>query len=100
MKLIISAMALAFAVPAAAQTAPVDHSQHSPAQHARHGAGHEDHGKDAKHECPMSQDGKKMACCEHGKDACPMAKDGKAMECCKHDEHKADAKAHAGHAGH
>jgi hypothetical protein len=100
MKLIISAMALAFAVPAAAQTAPVDHSQHSPAQHAQHGDGHKGNGKDPKHECPMSHDGKKMACCEHGKDACPMAKTGKAMECCKHEEHQADAKAHAGHAGH
>ena len=107
MKLILSAIALTFAVPAAAQTAPMDHSQHSPAQHAQHGAGHgehksghEGHGKDAKHECPMKADGKKMACCDHATGKCTMAKDGKAMECCKHDEHKGDAKAHADHGGH
>lgn len=97
MKLILSAMALAFALPAAAQTAPVmDHSQHG--QHQP--AGHQSHGKDAKHECPMSKDGKKMPCCDHAKGECSMAKDGKAMECCKHDGHKADAKAHADHGGH
>jgi hypothetical protein len=93
MKLILSAIALAFAAPAAAQTAPaVDHSQHSPAQHAQHaaghdqGQGHEGHGKDAKHDCPMTKDGKKMACCDKhgdGKAAAPAAKGG-----------------HAGHAGH
>jgi hypothetical protein len=73
MKIILSAIALAFAVPAAAQTAPaVDHSQHSPAQHAQHGSGHDQHkgheaqGKGMKHDCPMMKDGKKMACCEHG----------------------------------
>jgi hypothetical protein len=112
MKLILSAITLTFAVPAAAQTAPaVDHSQHSPAQHAQHAqhgaghdghkGGHEGHGKDAKHECPMSKDGKKMACCEHKKGECTMAKDGKKMTCCDHDAHgKADAKAHADHGGH
>jgi hypothetical protein len=108
MKLILCAMALTFAVPAAAQTAPaMDHSQHSPAQHAQHGAGHDQHkgghdghGKDAKHECPMKADGKKMACCDHAKGECTMAKDGKAMECCKHDDHKAGGKAHADHGGH
>ncbi len=95
MKLILSAMALAFAVPAAAQTAPaVDHSKHTPAEHAQHGAqhgaghdqhkGHGEHGKaDAKHECPMMKDGKKMACCE------------------KHGEAKGSApKAHGDHGGH
>jgi hypothetical protein len=83
MKLILSAMALAFAVPAAAQTAPaVDHSK---MDHSKHGAGHEGHKMPAegqKHDCPMSKDGKKMACCEHG-------------------AHKAEApKAQGGHAGH
>ena len=90
MKLILSAMALAFAVPAAAQTAPAqDHSQHQQARHAQHGAGHDQHkghegqGKDAKHECPMMKDGKKMACCE------------------KHGEAKGGApKAHGDHGGH
>jgi hypothetical protein len=91
MKLILSAIALAFAAPAAAQTAPaVDHSQHSPAEHARHAAGHDQHkgheghgkdGKHAKHDCPMTKDGKKMACCDkHGdhKAAAPAAKGGHA----------------------
>lgn len=109
MKLILTAIALTFALPAAAQTgATMDHSQHSPAQHAQHGAqhgaghdghkgGHEGHGKDMKHECPMGKDGKKMACCEHGKAECTMSKDGKKMTCCEHDAH---GKASAGHAGH
>ena len=104
MKLMFSALALVFAVPAAAQTAPVDHSQHSPAQHAQHGAGHashQGHGKDAKHDCPMSKDGKKMECCAHGKGECTMATDGKSMTCCDHDAHKKGAAAaHGDHGGH
>ena len=103
MKLIFCAIALTFAVPAAAQTAPaMDHSQHSPAQHAQHGAGHDQHkgheaGKNAKHECPMSKDGKKMACCDDAKAECTMAKNGKAMACCEHGAH---GKASGGHSGH
>ncbi len=87
MKLILSAIALAFAAPAAAQTAPaMDHSQHSQAEHAQHSSGHGQHkgqeapGKDAKHECPMMKDGKKMACCEkHG--------DGKGKAPAAHGDH-------------
>jgi hypothetical protein len=97
-------MALVFALPAAAQTAPAtDHSQHgqmdkmqmSAAEHAAHIAGGE------KHECPRSEGGKKMACCEHAKDECPETKTGKAMACCDHDSHAADAHAaHGDHGGH
>ena len=84
MKLILSAAAFAFAVPAAAQTAPVqDHSQHQQAGHAGHGDTHKGHGgqgTDAKHECPMMKDGKKMACCEkHG--------DGKGKAPAAHGDH-------------
>lgn len=94
MKLILSAMALVFAVPAAAQTAPeMNHSQH-------HAAGHQGHGPDGKQECPMSHKGQKMACCEHAKDECPMAKNGKSMACCEHGAHNADGNAHADHGSH
>ena len=101
MKLILSAIALTFAVPAAAQTAPaMDHSQHQQMDHAKHAAGHQGHGRGGEHECPM-KDGKKMACCEHPKGECPKAKDGKKMSCCEHDAHKADAsKGHGDHGGH
>jgi Ni/Co efflux regulator RcnB len=84
MKLILSAMALAFAAPAFAQTAPapVDHSK---MDHSQHAPGHEQH---------KNQDqGKKLDC--------PMSKDGKKMACCDHDAHKAEAaKAHGDHGGH
>lgn len=91
MNLILSAIALTIAVPAAAQTAPaMDHSQHSQAEHAQHEAakGADQHkGHAEKHECPMMKDGKKMACCD------------------KHGDGKAAAKpaghgAHADHGGH
>jgi Ni/Co efflux regulator RcnB len=72
MKLVLCAVALAFAAPAvAAQSAPAapaaDHGQmdHSKMDHGQHKdakAPSEEH----KHMCQMMKDGKKMACCEHG----------------------------------
>lgn len=86
MKMIIGALALALAVPAAAQTAPAgahdDHAQHQGMDHSKHEAG--------KHDC--------KDCCEKMK-----GKDGK-MECM---DKKGDAKPaatssgnHEGHSGH
>ena len=88
MKLILSAIALAFASPALAQApAQADaHAQH--AQHAAHGqhaqhAGHEGH---AGHDgcCKKDADGK-MACCEK------MKAQGKKMDCCAEKGGKAAA---------
>jgi hypothetical protein len=83
MKMILGAIALIIAVPAAAQTAPAadPHAQHQGMDHSQHGQG--------KHDC--------KECCEKMK-----GKDGK-MECM---EKKAQAKStsdagtHQGHAGH
>jgi len=95
MKLLLTAIALAISVPAAAQTgAPAQSpAQSAPAQstpHADHAmpgmnhAGHDD--------CCEKSDGKAMDCCEKMK-----AKDGK-MDCCE--KMKADDKAADSHAGH
>lgn len=104
MKLFLSAMALVFAVPAAAQTAPaMDHSQHGQMDHSKmnHGEHGKHKGEGEKHECPMQKDGKKMACCEHAKDECPETKSGKPMACCDHDAHAAGGgAAHGDHGGH
>ena len=84
MKTLISAVALTFAVPALAQTAPVadPHAQHQGMDHSQHAQG--------KHDC--------KECCEKMK-----GKDGK-MECMdKKGEAKpasTDASAHQGHSGH
>ena len=85
MKIIISSIALTFAVPALAQTAPAatdPHAQHKGMDHSKHEQG--------KHDC--------KECCEKMK-----GKDGK-MECMeKKGEAKpaaADASAHHDHAGH
>ena len=84
MKTIVSAIALTFAVPAFAQTAPATdpHAQHQGMDHSKHQQG--------KHDC--------KECCEKMK-----GKDGK-MECMdKKAEAKpasADASTHQGHAGH
>ena len=84
MKTILGAIALTFAVPAYAQTAPAadPHAQHKDMDHGQHQPG--------KHDC--------KACCEKMK-----GKDGK-MECM---EKKADAKpaspdasGHQGHSAH
>lgn len=83
MKIIVSAVALAFAMPAVAQTAPVqpqhlDHSQHQPGnaanapqvEHAGHqmpaGKPHDQHqGHAMKDGCCADKDGNgKMDCCE------------------------------------
>lgn len=84
MKTLISAIALTFAVPAFAQTAPVadPHAQHQGMDHSQHAQGNDD--------C--------KECCEKMK-----GKDGK-MECMdKKGEAKpasTDASAHQGHSGH
>jgi hypothetical protein len=78
MKFVIGAIALAFAVPAAAQTAPaqMDHSQHEPngTQGSPAHSGHGDHhmpkggsheGHSMKDGCCADKDGNgKMDCCE------------------------------------
>ena len=87
MKILVSAIALSFAVPAAAQTAPVaqppqDHSQHqqpgnsAPAGHSGH-AGHQiphgqhqggEHGQHQGHAmgcCADRNNNGRMDCCEH-----------------------------------
>lgn len=78
MKLLIGAIALAFAVPAVAQTAPaqMDHSQHQ-AGSAPAAPGHGDHGG---HQMPQggSHEGHSM------KDGCCADKDGNGkMDCCE-----------------
>jgi len=97
MKLFLTAMALAFAVPAAAQTAPaMDHSQHGQMDHSKMDHGQMDHGtmSPAEHAAHMAGEAKKHDC--------PMAKDGKKMACCDHQSHKAEAKpaAHGDHGSH
>lgn len=82
MKTFIAAIALTFALPAAANAQaaqPADHAQHQGM----------DHGKEHKGCCEhKNADGTPMACC-----AKPM-KDGKKMECCEKQAQK------AGHSGH
>ncbi|HEY7810251.1 MAG TPA: hypothetical protein VIA98_07725 [Allosphingosinicella sp.] len=108
MKLILCAVALAFAAPAAAQTAPVDHSkmdhsQHGQMDHSKHAPAqgqHKGHGEGKTDDCPGSKGGK-MDCCEHAEGKCPKAADGKEMACCDHEAHKtAGATAHGDHGGH
>lgn len=70
MKTIFAAIAIAFAVPAAAQTAPAQgHDQHQQhGQHGQHGSGHGDH-KKGEMPCDMSKEECRKACAEmHGKD--------------------------------
>lgn len=101
MKLLLTAIALAISVPAAAQTgapaqSPAQSAPAQPAPHADHAMpgmnpsmNHADH-DDC---CEMkSSDGKAMDCCEKMK-----AKDGK-MDCCE--KMKAGHKATDPHAGH
>lgn len=86
MKIIASAIALAFALPAAAQTAPAQQQDH--AQHEQHGtaakAPHADH---AGHQMPMGNpgDGQKDQHQGHAmKDGCCADKDGNGkMDCCE-----------------
>lgn len=75
MRLVLGALALAFAVPAAAQTAPakMDHSQH-------HQGGHQSPGGHGDHHMPKgaSHEGHSM------KDGCCADKDGNGkMDCCE-----------------
>ena len=92
MKIIIGAIALLIAAPAAAQTqAPDPHAGHSKEQHGQHQQGHEHHGQKG-HD-------KTMQCCKDGKhgECCDKAKQqGQTMKCC---EHKAGAKS-ADHSAH
>jgi len=85
MKVIISAIALTFAVPAFGQAAPAaadPHAQHQGMDHSKHEQG--------KHDCKeccekmMGKDGK-MACMEKNVDAKPAS---------------TDSKTHEGHSGH
>jgi hypothetical protein len=103
MKMLLTAIVLAIATPAAAQTVADPHAGHTPAQHQAATAGHAAHGAQAmpgasmdhsKHEdcCPKGQDGKAMPCCEKMKAA------GGKMECCqKVASAKGAADPHAGH---
>ena len=95
MKILLAAIALTIAVPAAAQTAQPaadPHAGHTmPADHSQHGdkSGHEGHENCCEQ---MKADGKKMECCDEAK-----AEGGK-MNCCeKHAAKKGAADAHAGH---
>jgi len=87
MKIIVAAMALALAFPAAAQTAPAEQPQHQGhqqmqghAEHAQHqGAQHRDHHQGTQHRdgCCEDRDGDGvMDCCEH------MAQATEQRDCC------------------
>ena len=93
MKLFIGALALALAVPAAAQTAPA-----APVQSGHHRQGHGDLGQ---HGGAHHDHSKMMECCKEGerKDCC---KDGKADCCDKMKQQDAAAPASSGqaHEGH
>jgi len=93
MKIVVTAIAMMIAAPAAAQTAApaadqhaghAQHGQSSKDDHSQHGADHNDHMKCCEKGAEM------VACCEKAK-----ASGGK-MDCCAaHAGAKADA--HAGH---
>lgn len=97
MKLLLTAIALAISVPAAAQTgapaqSPAQSAPAQPAPHADHampGMNHADHDNCCK---MKSSDGKAMDCCEKMK-----SKDGK-MDCCE--KMKAGDKPADSHADH
>lgn len=77
MKIIMTAMALAFALPAAAQTqsAPAEHQGHAGMDHAAH----------AQHQQGRSQDGQSDGHKEHAmKDGCCADRNGNGrMDCCE-----------------
>lgn len=93
MKILLAAIALTIAVPAAAQTtqpAADPHAGHTmPAGHGQHDgeAGHEGHMKC----CAGMKDGKKMECCDKAK------ADGTKMDCCEKHAKTGAADPHAGH---
>ena len=96
--MLLTALVLAIASPAAAQTAPAaghgDHAAQHQAGHAEHQADkHAGHKMDGKC-CDEMSGGKAMDCCEK------MKKEGKKMSCCDHHEGKSEAGAHEGHGKH
>jgi hypothetical protein len=86
MKTILTALALTFALPAFAQTAPAAPADAHPGHHGQHQQGHEGHKEDCCKDKP---------CCEK------MKADGKKMDCCEKKAGEAGtADAHAGHGKH
>jgi hypothetical protein len=83
MKILIGAIALAFAVPAAAQTAPSAQQQQDLSQHQQHGsaapAGH------AGHQMPQGQGGQHDQHQGHGMsgDCCADRNGNGRMDCCE-----------------
>ena len=99
MKMLIGAVALLLAAPAAAQTTPAagPHAGHAQHQHQQKGQDH------SQHEA-SGGDQKQMDCCKEGT-CCEGMKAGEKMACCaKHGEGHGDSQlskqAHSGHAGH
>jgi hypothetical protein len=78
MKIILGALALAIAVPSAAQTAPATDPHAGHAQHQQQGnhSQHGDHGKMAGEHADCCKEGERKPCCD-------KMKDGAAMDCCK-----------------
>lgn len=95
MKTIIGAIALLIAAPAAAQTATATdpHAGHAQHQQGQHGG--QDH---SQHQQGQHSDHKSMDCCKDGKCCKKMSQQGKKMACCEHGEQKAGA--HGDHGGH
>ena len=99
MKILIAAVALTIAVPAAAQTGQAanphaahqgDHGKHG-TDHGKHGgSGHEGHKNCCEHK---TADGKRMDCCDKAKAA------GGKMECCEKNAQQKGGSG-AGHQGH
>jgi hypothetical protein len=92
MKIIVAAIALALAFPAAAQTAPAQHQGHGQPAPPQHQPGQHQPGQHQGHEdgcCADRNNNGRMDCCER------MAQAGEARGCCaEHAEHQ------AGHEGH
>lgn len=94
MKILIGALALVIAAPAAAQTAPADphagHAQHQQGQQkqGQPHQGHSGHGQPADHS-------RHMDCCKDGKCCDTANAGGKTMACCA--KKGGDAAAHKGH---
>ena len=91
MKIIITAIALAFALPAAAQPAPAHqgHDQHQQGQHQQQG--HDRH-QQGQHEPGQH---------EQHRDGCCADRDGNGrMDCCEQAEGQREACAHHGAGGH
>jgi Spy/CpxP family protein refolding chaperone len=89
MKILLTAIALTIAAPAAAQTAQPAANPHAghamPADHGQHKGNHSQHDGEAGHEA-------------HKKHCEQMKADGKKMDCCeKHAEKSGATDPHAGH---